>query len=220
MMDQATSEAVMDNSSSANRRMEQATSTEVMLNQPKANTATQVNLIHRMFSEGYDYAYIEQHMDRNYAPVGSPVRQELWLTFNRERLSELLRWHHSQVRDLASSDPAKYNCPNLSLTDNDCTEMQNQMKQRLQEVEQSFQGPSDVKWGAKLRNHAKWEYLKDEIVLLYRWLKQQNTYGRGINTVRAEMSRRYGELFNSRLGMRVHFSTCRMLTVAETQPIS
>jgi hypothetical protein len=220
MMDQATSEAVMDNSSSANRRTEQVTSTEVLLNQPKADTTTQVNLIHRMVSEGCDYAFIKQHMDRNYAPVGSPVCQELWLAFNRERLSKLLRWHHFQVLDLIRSDPATYNCPDLLLTDNDCAEMQNQMRQRLQEVEQSFQGPSDVKWGAKLRNHAKWEYLKDEIVLLYRWLKRQNTYGRGINTVRAEMSRRYGELFNSRLGMRIHFSTCRMLTVAGTQPIS
>jgi hypothetical protein len=200
-MDQATSEAVMDNSSSANRCTEQVTSMEVMLNQPKADTTTQVNLIHRMFSEGYNYASIEQHMDRNYAPVGSPVRQELWLTFNRENLSELLRWHHSQVLNHVRSDPATYNCPDLSLTDNDRARMQDQMRHRLHEVEQSFQGPSDVKWGAKLRNHAKWEYLKDEIVLLYRWLKQQSTYGRGINTVRAEMSRRYGDLFNSRSGM-------------------
>ena len=124
-----------------------------------------------MFSEGYDYASIEQYMNGHHAPVSSPVRQELWLTFNRGRLSEVLRWHHSQVLDLARSDPATYNCPDLLLTDINCTEMQNQMTRRLQEVEQSFQSSSNVKWGAKLHNNAKWEYLKDEIVLLYRWLK-------------------------------------------------
>ena len=148
-------------------------------------------------------------MNVHHAPVSSPVRQELWLTFNRGPLSEHLRWHHSQVLDLARSDPATYNCIDLSLTDNDCTEMQNQMRSRLQEVEQRFQNSSNVKWGAKLRNYAKWEYLKDEIVLLYRWLKQQTTHGRGMNTVRGEMSRRYGDLFKFRLGISIDFQIFR-----------
>ena len=169
------------------------------------NNTNKVNIIHQMFSEGYDYASVEQYMNVHHAPVSSPVRQELWLTFNRGPLSEHLRWHHSQVLDLARSDPATYNCIDLSLTDNDCTEMQNQMRSRLQEVEQRFQNSSNVKWGAKLRNYAKWEYLKDEIVFLYRWLKQQTTHGRGMNTVRGEMSRRYGDLFKFRLGISIDF---------------
>ncbi|KAF8849582.1 hypothetical protein BDZ45DRAFT_697407 [Acephala macrosclerotiorum] len=193
-MDEATSEAAMGNSSSANRLTEQVTSTEARPNKPKEDNKTQMNIIHQMFSEGYDYAYIEQYMNKNHAPVGSVVRQELWLTFNRERLSELLRFHHSEVLDLVRSDPATFNRPDL-LTEDDCAVLRSEMSRRLQEVEQSFH---EVKWGAKLRNHAKWEYLKDEIVSLYRWLKRQNTYGRGMNTVRAEMTRRYGELFDSR----------------------
>jgi hypothetical protein len=173
------------------------------------NNTNKVNLIHQMFSEGYDYASIEQYMNGHHAPVSSPVRQELWLMFNRGPLSEHLRWHHSQVLDLARSDPATYNCIDLSLTVNDCTEMQNQMRSRLQEVEQRFQNSSNVKWGAKLRNYAKWEYLKDEIVLLYRWLKQQTTHGRGMNTVRGEMSRRYGDLFKFRLGISIDFQNSK-----------
>jgi hypothetical protein len=218
-MDRATSAAIMDNSSASNRGTEQVTFTEARLNEPE-DSITQVNPIYQMFSVGYDYAFIEQHMNGNHAPVSSVVRQELWLMFNHERLSESLRWHHSQVLDLVRSDPATSNRPDLLLTDNHCAVMRNEMKRRLQEVEQSFQGLSGVQWGAKLRNYAKWEYLKDEIVLLYKWLKQQNTYGRGINTVCAEMIRRYGELFDYGLGVHIHFSTCRMLIIAEIQAIS
>jgi hypothetical protein len=202
-MDLATGQSVLG-PSSASRRTGQTNFMEATLTTEENNT-NKVILIHQMFSEGYDYASIEQYMNGHHAPVSSPVRQELWLTFNRGPLSEHLRWHHSQVLDLARSDPATYNCIDLSLTDNDCTEMQNQMRSRLQEVEQRFQNSSNVKWGAKLRNYAKWEYLKDEIVLLYRWLKQQTTHGRGMNTVRVEMSRRYGELFKFRLGMSIDF---------------
>jgi hypothetical protein len=196
-MDLATSVAVTGNPSAANWRTKQVTPAKAGPIRPnKEDTKTQVNLIRTLASQGHNYTFIEGLMNQRHAPVASVVRQELWLTFNHEHLSKLLRWHDSEVRDHVRSNPVTYNSASLYLTLMDCTYMRNEMSRRMQEVEQNFQGPSDVKWGAKLRNYAKWEYLKTEIVLLYAWLKQKHASGRGMNMVCKEMTRRYGQLFD------------------------
>jgi hypothetical protein len=202
-MDPAASEVLTDNSRIAHQRVEQialekAEKAEIKKLRGIASRK-QVDLVGELAAQGHDYSSIEKYLNENDVCVNSVLRQEIWLAINHEHLSQLLREHYSDVRHPVVSDPATLKNPCLDLTPEVLVHMQNEMSRRLKEVEQFMEGQySEVQWGEKLRKHAKWEYLRDEIVPLYTWLKQQDKIPRGMNMVRSEMTRRYGKLFEFR----------------------
>jgi 23S rRNA A1618 N6-methylase RlmF len=201
-MDLVASEALTEDTKTANQRTEQIAlekSQKAELKRLQEEAARrQVDLIHELASQNNDYAFIERYLIDNNLGVNSVIRQEIWLAINREPLSNLLREHHSAVRLPIFSNPVTYQNHGLDLTPEELVVMRQEMSRRLQEVEQYAVRQSNVKWGGKLRKHAKWEYLKDEVVPLHAWLKQQHAVGRGMNMVRSEMGRRYGQLFDFR----------------------
>jgi hypothetical protein len=202
-MDPAASEVLTDNSRTARRRVEQIAlekSERAEIKKLREIAAKkQVDLVRGLVAQGLDYSSIEKYLNKNGESVNAVLRQEIWLAINHERLSQLLREHHSKVRHPLLSDPATFKNPCLDLTPEDLEHMQNEMSRRLKDVEQCMERQDpEVQWGEKLRKHAKWEYLRDEIVPLYTWLKQQDKIPCGMHKVRLEMTRRYGKLFGFR----------------------
>jgi hypothetical protein len=160
----------------------------------------QLELIRELAAAGNNQASIEKFLEMKKIRVNATVRQDIWLALNHEELSASLREHHSAVLSPILSNPATSGNIRLDLTPEQLNFMREQMPNRLERLQKAMEQQSGVRWGVKVYRHAKWEYLKDEIVALHRWLKQQpmNTTKRGMSTVKQEMQRRYGTLFDFR----------------------